>query len=240
MSEEDKLIYFTTLLEDKDFIKSEKELKNSYERIFKESPLRESEEHYRWVLKILSPKKGKILLDVACGGGYFLKEAEKIGIKTFGIDISESAIAIAKKETRNSKLLCANGEKLPFRDETFDYVSNLGSLEHFLEPEKGTKEMARVLKKDGKCAVLVPNSYFLMTIINVWRTGSTGRETVQEIDRWATKKEWMSLLEKNGLKVEKVFKYNYKTPKDPLKYRLIRPFIPLNLSYCFLFICRKK
>lgn len=221
-------------------IKNEKELKNSYERIFKKTPLSESEEHYQWILKTLSPQKGKTLLDVACGGGHFLKEAEKIGVNTFGLDISESALAIAKKEAKNSKLLCANGEKLPFRDETFDYVSNLGSLEHFLYPDQGIREMARVLKKDGKCAILVPNSYFLMTIINVWRKGSTERKTVQEIDRWATRKEWEELLETNGLKVEKIFKYNYKTPNDPLPYRILRPFIPLNLSYCFLFLCRKK
>lgn len=221
-------------------IKDEKELKNSYEKIFKETPLRESEQHYQWILRTFSPEKGKTLLDVACGGGYFLKEAEKIGLNTFGLDISESALALAKKEAKNSKLLCANGENLPFRDETFDYVSNLGSLEHFLHPEQGVQEMARVLKKDGRCAILVPNSYFLMTIINVWRKGSTGRKTVQEIDRWATRKEWEELLEKNGLKVEKTLKYNYKTPQDSLKYRILRPFIPLNLSYCFLFLCRKK
>lgn len=240
MSKVNKSLYSTFPFRDKNFIKNEKELKNSYDRIFRESPLRESEEHYKWVLKTLFPEKGKILLDVACGGGHFLREAEKIGIKTFGIDISESALIIAKKETKNSKLLCANGESLPFREETFDYVSNLGSLEHFLDPERGVREIARVLKKEGKCAVLVPNSYFLMTILNVWRTGSTGRDTVQEIDRWATRKEWEDLLESNGLKVEKVLKYNYKTPKDPLKYRLLRPFIPLNLSYSFLFICKKK
>ncbi len=100
--------------------------------------------------------------------------------------------------------------------------------------------MARVLKKGGKWAVLVPNSYFLMTIINVWRTGSTRRETVQEIDRWATRKEWEELLESGGLKVERVLKYNYKTARDSLKSRILRPFIPWNLSYCFLFICGKK
>ncbi len=63
-----------------------------------------------------------------------MSEAEKIGVKTFGLDLSESALSIARKEAKNSSLLCASGENLPFRDETFDYVANFGSLEHFLNP----------------------------------------------------------------------------------------------------------
>ncbi|MGQ9617987.1 MAG: class I SAM-dependent methyltransferase [Candidatus Aminicenantia bacterium] len=222
-------------------IKDLKELKNSYDNLYSNQVLKESQKYYRWIVKVLSPQQGgKKLLDVACGAGFFLKELTNLPIFSVGFDISEIALKKARENSFCYKLICGAGEFLPFKNESFDYVVNLGSLEHFLEPDKGVREMVRVLKKDGKCLVFVPNSYFLMTILNVWRTGSTGRETPQPIDRWATKKEWIDLLEKNGLNVEKVLKHNYSTPKDPLKYRLLRPFIPLNLSYSFLFVCSKK
>ncbi len=221
-------------------IKNLKELKISYDNLYKREVLRESPDFYRWVIDILSPEPGKTLLDIACGAGYLLKEVENLNLIIAGLDISEVALRIAKGNTSINNLICGVGEALPFKSETFDYLTNLGSLEHFLDPEKGVKEMARVLKNNGKCIIFVPNSYFLMTIINVWKTGSTGRKTSQELDRWATKNEWISILEDNGLKVEKIFKYNYKTPKDSLKYKIIRPFIPFNLSYAFLFVCRKK
>jgi len=201
--------------------------------------LRESEAHYHWVLKVLSPERGKKLLDVACGGGYFLQEAEKTEVKCFGIDISSVAVSTARENAPRSSILCANGEFLPFKDGVFEYAVNLGSLEHFLNPERGAKEMSRILEEDGKGCLLLPNSYFLMTVLNVWRTGATGRQTEQALDRWATKDEWRRLLEENGLKVLQVLKYNYKVRRAPFKYRLIRPFIPLHLSYCFLFVCSK-
>jgi SAM-dependent methyltransferase len=220
-------------------IVTEKEARASYDALHKKDALRESEAHYRWVLRVLSPEKGKKLLDVACGGGYFLREAEKTGVESLGVDISSMALLTARGNAPGSSILCANGEFLPFKDGVFDYVVNLGSLEHFLNPERGAKEVSRILKDDGTACLLLPNSYFLMTVMNVWRTGETGRRTEQGLDRWATKSEWSQLLEENGLKILRVLKYNYKVRQTPIKYKLIRPFIPLHLSYCFLFMCNK-
>jgi ubiquinone/menaquinone biosynthesis C-methylase UbiE len=220
-------------------IATEKEVQASYDALHRQGSLRESRSHYRWVLKVLAPEKGKKLLDVACGGGYFLREAEKTGVESCGVDISTVAAKQARQSAPRSAVLCGNGEFLPFGGEVFDYTVNLGSLEHFTNPEKGVREMARVLKKEGKALLLLPNSYFLMTILNVWRTGATGRETAQAVDRWATRDEWVRLVEENGLKVNRVLKYNYRAREAPFKYKLARPFIPLHLSYCFLFVCRK-
>lgn len=212
---------------------------DSYDEIYKKSPLRESKEHYKWVAGILAPGNSGRLLDIACGGGYFLAEVEKRGLDTFGLDFSKVALQIACSQTSRSALILGDAENLPFEDDSFDYVANLGSLEHFLRPDIGLREMTRVLKKDGTAIILVPNSYFFMTLWNVLRRGSTGRETDQKLDRWATKEEWTELIDKNGLGVKRIQKYNYKSPRAPLRYKILRPFIPLNLSYCFLFICRK-
>lgn len=215
------------------------ELISSYDRIYETHPLQESAAHYRWVLQKLNPQGRTTLLDIACGGGYFLQEAEKKGLQAIGIDFSKAALKIAQSSAKMSALVRGNAEELPFPESSFDLVTNLGSLEHFIDPEKAVREMVRVLKRNGRAAILVPNSYFLMTLLNVWRTGSTGRSTSQKIDRWATREEWRQLLTQNGLVIKNIYKYNYKTPADSWKYRLIRPFIPFNLSYCFLFICAK-
>lgn len=216
-----------------------KDLISSYDDIYETEPLRETEEHYRWVLEKLNPEKGTSLLDVASGGGYFLREAAKRRIQTVGIDFSRAALKLASREVESSGLICGDAQALPFKNAVFDYVTSLGSLEHFLDPERGVQEMARVLKNKGRAAVLVPNSYFLMTLLNVWRTGSIGTTTSQKVDRPATRNAWQCLFERNGLDVETVHKYNYRSPRASWKYRLIRPLIPLNLSYCFLFLCRK-
>ena len=214
-----------------------KQLKDSYDEIYRRAPIQESEGHYKWVIKVLESNKEKLLLDIACGGGHLLAEAENAGLHTVGVDISKVALQIAKEKAQRSRIICGDGEALPFRDEFFDYAINLGSLEHFIDPQLALREMARVLKRDGVALILLPNSYFLMTVWNVLRNGDPGRTTDQAIDRLATREEWRNLIEENGLRVRKIWKYNYKSPKASLKYKIIRPFIPLNLSYCFLFSC---
>jgi len=221
-------------------IHSAAQLKKSYDHIYQHEQIRESAEHYDWVFRRLAPASDKRLLDVACGGGYFLQVAERYVRHAVGIELSESALQIAAKNVKKAILFCGDGEILPLRDESFDYVVNLGSLEHFLSPVNGLKEMVRVLRQGGRAALLLPNNYFAMVILNVWRTGSTGRNTFQELDRWGTQKEWSDLIESSGLEIEAIHKYNYKTPSMPWKYRLLRPWIPLNLSYAFLFVCRRE
>ena len=216
-----------------------RELQESYDRIFHRKPLRESPELYHRIMKLLSPEKGRLLLDVACGGGYLLAEAQAAGVQTVGIDLSGAALELSRANAPGATLTLGDGEHLPFVDDAFDYVSNIGSLEHFFDPGAGVREMARVLKKQGRLLVMVPNSYFLMTLWNVFCQGSTGRSTDQMLDRWATRQQWNELLQKNGLQVEKAYKHNYSSRGSPLLYKIVRPFIPLNLSYCFLFLCRK-
>jgi len=90
----------------------------------------------------------------------------------------------------------------------------------------------------------VPNSYFLKDIYMVWREGrSPDQRAHQILERFKTRTEWQNLIENNSLQVVRTHKYNPKWEVEGLKtfiYRSIRPFIPLNLSYCFVFICKRK
>ncbi len=228
------MVYFKSK-EIRDF----KQLQKSYDALYRRQPLEESPQHYRWVNNILSPEKGGRLLDIACGGGHFLSAAASAGMAMVGVDISTQALKLARKIAPEAGLVCSAGESLPFEDNSFDYAVNLGSLEHFLDPEAGLTEMCRVLKNKGRALLLLPNSYFLMIVWNVFRTGSAGRDTAQEIERLATREEWAAMIQKAGLSIDEVHKYNYKSPRASWKYRIIRRAIPRNLSYCFLFVCRK-
>ncbi|MCX6818596.1 MAG: class I SAM-dependent methyltransferase, partial [Candidatus Aenigmarchaeota archaeon] len=105
--------------------------------------------------------KKLILLDVACGNGHFLKEAEK-RVTCFGIDVSDVAVARAKKNATKSDIRRGQGEKLPYKDNYFDYVTCIGSLEHFINMEKGLSEMRRVMKPNAIANILVPNSDYLI------------------------------------------------------------------------------
>jgi len=207
---------------------------------------------YEWILNKLDVSPQKKLLDIATGSGSLLNYSKARNLDALGIDISIKAIEKAVSTISKPILSVSDGEKLPFDDASFDYVTNIGSLEHFIHPDIGIREIRRVLKSSGKSAIFLPNSYYLGDIVTNVMLQGKGPSHNQIIDRFATKYEWGELIEKNGLSVRKIYRYNFLFPrtwKDWLYIKnrpkkifgiLLSPFIPTNLSYSFLFICTKE
>jgi SAM-dependent methyltransferase len=168
------------------------------------------------------------------------------------VDISPMALERARARLKGPRLSQADGELLPFRTGQFAGVACLGSLEHYLRPEEGLREIQRVMSDDGVAAVALPNSYYLVDIIwQVWRTGH-GPDHKQLVQRFATVREWEAFLENGGLRVLRTYKHNFRFPRcraDLRWYRsyprkalnlLIAPLVPFNLSNSFVFICGKQ
>ena len=208
---------------------------------------------YHWLMKIINKNAQThthTFLDVACGEGGWMQFCEEMRIfkHCCGIDISIIALKRAKVKTRVSDFILADAEHLPFKREGFDIVSCLGSLEHFRDPEKGAKEISIVMKKTGRSYVFLPNAYFLGHVYMVYKTGEPPDEGGQYFsERFATKNQWEQLLDKSGLQILQCLKYN-RIGKASRKvsillrvlYNLfVAPFLPLNLSYAFLFILKK-
>lgn len=233
------------------FLYTSEEVRNAYNQSYSESDfLRDTDASYRWVLNKLGVVPGKHLLDIAFGLGILLKEAHLKGLHVTGIEISSTAAQIVQRSLPFARLVLADGEALPFANATFDYVTNLGSLEHFLHPERGIQEIIRVLKPDGRAAILLPNAYYLPDLIlKVWLKGY-GPNHHQIVERFAAANEWRDYLEQNGLQVQKIYKYNFMLPQNLRDWnwfarhprRLIPPllglFIPFNFSFSFLYICK--
>lgn len=224
--------------------------KRVYEDIYGSKAIRHIDSFYAWILKALSIQPGACLLDISCGVGSLVGLAARAGTRAYGVDFSETAIRIACKKVAQGYFVVADGERLPYPDNCFDYVTSIGSLEHYLHPEKGVREIARVLKPEGRCCILLPNTFSLLG--NIWVAFRTGKtfDDGQPIQRYAARFEWQDLLETNGLKVIKTLKYERAWPRslEDLKWYLshpkdiarlfLGPFVPLNLANYFVFICK--
>jgi SAM-dependent methyltransferase len=226
------------------------DLKDSYDQLYIDCPIRHSDSFYRWILKILKPQKGKFLLDIACGQGRIIELAAANEVHAYGCDIS--FWAVNKNLAANQGLFVCNGEELSFPVSCFDYITNIGSLEHFVDPIKGIQEMSRVLKTDGRACILLPNTFGIFwNVLNAYHTGRLADDG-QPIQRYGTRYKWQDLLESNGLKVVKTYKYECEWPltiedwgeyirKPKTLIRLfLTPILPLNLANHFLFICSRK
>lgn len=224
-----------------------------YNALYEQTSLSQIESFYLWLMKKLRlPTQGR-LLDVACGAGEVVRLAGQHGLQAVGLDLSEVVVRSAAQRVKPyASIGVSRGENIPFASESFDFVTNIGSLEHFYNPAKGVREMVRVLKPGGKAFILVPNTFSLLT--NVWHAMRTGETSVddQPLQRYGARADWVYLLESNGMKVTQTIKYErpwpYRVsdwdyylhrPKELMRL-LVAPFVPLNLAFCFLFICEKK
>ena len=105
------------------------------------------------------------MLDAACGQARHVPELHRAGWQVFGLEPSPEMIVRARHETDAAgvplELYRGIGEVLPFKDGTFDRVVCMSSLDHYADPAKGMREMARVLKPDGRVIIAVVNYHGL-------------------------------------------------------------------------------
>lgn len=107
---------------------------------------------YPYILERIVGKSYSTILDLGCGTGKLLKMVKKKEpyIKTYGIDISENMILIAKKQLQNTaELVLGDSEHLPFENSKFDAVYCNDSFHHYPAPKEVVAEVSRVLKPDG-------------------------------------------------------------------------------------------
>ncbi|MBI2507500.1 class I SAM-dependent methyltransferase [Candidatus Woesearchaeota archaeon] len=117
---------------------------------FRQKPLKE--------LKKLEWRKGKIL-DIGCGNCRNLLPFKNFDC--YGVDFSNKMLEQAKRFSQKNnfkvKLKHSSAEKLPFKNEMFDYVLAVAVLHHLKNPEMAVKKVYRVLKPGGEAFITVWN-----------------------------------------------------------------------------------
>ncbi|MBI2862520.1 MAG: class I SAM-dependent methyltransferase [Chloroflexi bacterium] len=229
------------------------ELQQAYERIWASGGLYEDPGYYRWILSLLQPQRGQRLLDVACGGGWLLAEAAKQGLEAHGVELSTLAIRQAANAAPLARLAQADAESLPYSDETFDYATCLGSLEHFLNPPQALRELRRVLRRSGTVCIVVPNQWFVLDVIRGWIEGH-GLSHEQELERFYGLTEAKAMIIQKG----QLFPFvavGYNPPPAVIAktkalsrfkrlylalYRFLRGRLPVATSYVFVFLCSRE
>lgn len=104
---------------------------------------------------------GKRVLEVGCGAGTDLVRFAKGGAIVTGVDLSASAIELARanfaQQGLTGDLREADAEALPFSDETFDFVYAHGVVQYTANDRALVNECRRVLKTGGTAVFQVYN-----------------------------------------------------------------------------------
>lgn len=108
-----------------------------------------------------SAYQGKKVLEIGCGVGIDLVRFAAAGADVTGIDLSQTAIELARKnftqQGLKANLRVMNGECMQFPDKTFDMVYAHGVLQYTADAGRMIAEIHRVLKSGGEAIIMVYN-----------------------------------------------------------------------------------
>ena len=120
---------------------------------------------YKKISKILQRLPGKIMLDVGCGSGIFMREGILQGRKVVGIDYSKQMIETARRNlsffsSDNYELIEATAQKIPLKNNSMDIVLASGLTDYLKSSETVAFmfEVSRVLKKNGYVIITFPKT----------------------------------------------------------------------------------
>lgn len=125
------------------------------------------------VSSIVAPLGAKDVLDMGCGEGFVSCSLASQGL--VGMDISRSALGMARHHNPEAAFACGDIYGTPFKPGSFDLVVALEVLEHLKEPERALIEADRLSRR--YCLFSVPREpYFramdLMRGKNITRLGN--------------------------------------------------------------------
>jgi demethylmenaquinone methyltransferase/2-methoxy-6-polyprenyl-1,4-benzoquinol methylase len=157
-----------------------------------------------------------LILDVACGtGDLSLSLFESTGARVIGTDFCRPMLNIAAgKLPKEITLVEGDALSLPFKDSTFDVVSIAFGLRNLSDISSGLKELRRILKPQGRVAVLEfsrPSNSVLRTLFGIYFrnllpllggiiSGSLGAYTYlpSSVAQFPDQQQLVSLIEQAG------------------------------------------
>jgi len=99
----------------------------------------------RKLLKTLGPVED--LLEIGCGTAHFTRWFESLGLKCYGLDLSDLMLREARKYWVGGRLLRGESSFLPFKNNSFDIVVFMACMEYMPNPVKVIYEATRVARK---------------------------------------------------------------------------------------------
>ena len=119
---------------------------------------------------------GRHVLEVGCGAGTDLVRFARGGARVTGVDVADSAIALARQnfayQDLGAALCVANGERLPFASDSFDYVYAHGVVQYTAAAQDLVDECRRVVRPGGTVLFQVYNRIsWLNALSHVMKVG---------------------------------------------------------------------
>ncbi|MDO8571159.1 MAG: class I SAM-dependent methyltransferase, partial [bacterium] len=128
------------------------------------------------LLRLLNVKKGEIVLDLACGQGFFSRALWHLGAKVIGVDIAKELIRLAEKQASPKALKSgemafhvSSAHDLHFlKSESVDAVVCILALQNIEDVRATFRECARVMKKGARFFCVLNHPAFRIPKTSSW------------------------------------------------------------------------
>ena len=202
---------------------------------------------HRLVRARLGPIEGLRVAEIGCGRGDFSITLARLGAEVTGLDLSSSAVAVARERAEESAtratFVVGDAEDTGLPSESFDLVVSCECLEHVPDPARMARELFRICKPGGRCLLTTPS--YLNARVLAWIVSWLRREAynsgagVQPYESFFLWFRVARMLRRAGFTVEamesRVFQFLLLPRVDPRKLyvvefrrlwlnRLFRPF----------------
>jgi ubiquinone/menaquinone biosynthesis C-methylase UbiE len=174
-------------------------------------------EFIRYFVELAAAQTTGKMLEIGCGEGILFEQMRSSDKSA--IDISTAAILRARARTQ-ANFSVALAERLPFADGSFDLVTSVGVMEHFIDDVEAIRDIHRTLKPGGTYLTLIhvgvdtsqkiaqklreyvfpPRPFAALK----WLFGKIYKPIHQPIQRHYTPESAKQILEAGGLRVERV------------------------------------
>jgi SAM-dependent methyltransferase len=114
----------------------------------------------RWLMGVdnqgqYSARPGEKMLDIGCGSGLSLLEAQALGVDAWGIEADPNSQRFA--DQLGLRIHQGGLQDVPFADTSFDLVVLNQVIEHIPEPDKALEIIQQRLAADGRVILVFPN-----------------------------------------------------------------------------------
>ncbi len=135
------------------------------------------------ILRLVLPRNGLRVLDLACGQGFFSHEIAKAGAEVVGVDISPELVAKAKKGQGNFLSAVATNLSV-LGDRKFDVAICVLAIQNIEDISKTFKEVARVLEKNGKFIIVLNHPAFRVPKKSSWGFDDSAKVEYRRVDEY--------------------------------------------------------
>jgi len=166
----------------------------------------------RLELEVARPlAEGRKVLEAGCGTGLILQALKETAAHAVGADLSAGMLRGSVE--KGLDIAQADLTRLPFADDTFDFVCSFKVLAHVPPIQEAIAELVRVTRPGGKLALEFYNPWSLRYLMKRVRPGKIS-ETVKEdavFTRWDSVGQVMDMAPP-GVRVESVHGVRVFTP----------------------------